>query len=255
MRSGGRALVSFEGGCRIEGLELLKNWDVWKQLLQGTLVTVELTVSLLAVGLVLGVLVALGQVYGPRPLAILCFGYERFFRAMPIVVLLVVVNYGLVFVANTYQWDWLRWPPFAVAVLVFGLHSSAYQSQIFRGAILAIKPGQLLAARALGMTRLQTMRYIVLPQALRLAIPGWSNEYSGVLKDTSFVFAIGVTELFRQGWQIAQRTREFFLIFITVALIYLMLTYLGTGLLELVERVWGVPGLAGQRREEHGRVV
>jgi polar amino acid transport system permease protein len=185
----------------------------------------------------------------------LASAYERFFRAMPILVLLVVVNYGLVFVANTYQWDWLRWPPFAVAVLVFGLHSSAYQSQIFRGAISAIKPGQLLAARALGMTRLQTMRYIVLPQALRLAIPGWSNEYSGVLKDTSFVFAIGVTELFRQGWQIMQNTREVFLIFITVALIYLVLTYLGTWLLEWVERRWGVPGLTGQRQEEYGRVI
>ncbi len=219
------------------------------------LVTVELTVSLLAVGLVLGIAVALGQVYGPRPLVLLMSSYERFFRAMPILVLLLVVNYGLAFVANTYHWDFLRLPAFAVAVLVFGLHSSAYQSQIFRGAIQAIHQGQLLAARALGMTRLQAIRYIVLPQALRLAIPGWSNEYSGVLKDTSLVFAIGVTELARQGWQIAMRTREMFLIFITVAVIYLFLTYLGTWLLELLERRWSVPGLAGQRREEHGRVI
>lgn len=255
MRPDGRALVSFEGGCRIEGLKLLGNWDIWKQLLQGTLVTVELTVSLLFVGLVLGVLVALGQVYSPRPLATMMFSYERFFRAMPILVLLIVVNYGLIFLANTYQWGWLRWPPFAVAVLVFGLHSSAYQSQIFRGAIQAIKPGQLLAARALGMTRLQAIRYIVLPQALRLAIPGWSNEYSGVLKDTSFVFAIGVTELFRQGWQIMQNTREVFLVFIIVALVYLVLTYAGTSLLEMVERRLGIPGLTGQQREELSRVI
>ncbi len=255
MRPSGRALVSVEGGCRIEGLKLLGNWDMWRQLLQGTLVTVELTVSLLFVGLVLGVLVALGQVYSPRPLAIVMFSYERFFRAMPILVLLIVVNYGLIFLANTYQWSWLRWPPFAVAVLVFGLHSSAYQSQIFRGAIQAIKPGQLLAARALGMTRLQSIRYIVLPQALRLAIPGWSNEYSGVLKDTSFVFSIGVTELFRQGWQIMQNTREVFLVFIIVALVYLVLTYAGTSLLEMVERRLGIPGLTGQQREELSRVI
>ncbi|MCX8103996.1 MAG: amino acid ABC transporter permease [Candidatus Bipolaricaulota bacterium] len=237
----------------LEKLRLV--WESLPLLLQGAIVTLELTVSLLLVGLVLGVLVALGQVYGPRPLAMLMSAYERFFRAMPILVLLIVVNFGLAFVANTYQWDWLRLPTFAVAVLVFGLHSSAYQSQIFRGAIQAIKPGQLLAARALGMTRLQAIRYITLPQALRLAIPGWSNEYSGVLKDTSFAFAIGVTELARQGWQIATRTREMFLIFITVALIYLVLTYLGTWLLELVERRVSVPGLAGQRREEHGRVI
>ncbi len=239
----------------IESLKLLGDWDIWKQLLEGMLVTVELTVSLLGVGLVLGVIVALGQVYGPRPIAMLMSAYERFFRAMPILVLLIVLNYGIAFAADIYNVSWLRLPTFAVAVMAFGLHSSAYQSQIFRGAILAIKPGQLLAARALGMTRLQTMRYIVLPQALRLAIPGWSNEYSGVLKDTSFVFAIGVTELTRKGWQIIQNTREVFLVFIVIALIYLLLTYLGTWLLELAERFWGVPGLTGQRREEHGRVI
>jgi polar amino acid transport system permease protein len=236
-------------------VSVILSWDTWRLLLAGTVVTVELTASLLAVGLVLGVLVALGQAYGPRPLAALCSSYERFFRAMPILVLLIVLNYGLAFLASTYELLWLRLPAFAVAVLAFGLHSSAYQSQIFRGAIRAIKPGQLLAARALGMTRWQAIRYIVLPQALRLAIPGWSNEYSGVLKDTSFVFAIGVTELTRQGWQIMQRTREVFLIFITVALIYLVLTYLGTWLLEWVERRWGVPGLTGQRQEEYGRVI
>lgn len=247
-----RALILFKEAT-IDKLQLV--WESLPLLLQGALVTVELTVSLLLVGLVLGIIVAVGQAYGPRPVAMLMSGYERFFRAMPILVLLVVVNFGLAFLANTYQWGWLRLPTFAVAVLVFGLHSSAYQSQIFRGAIRAIKPGQLLAARALGMTRLQSIWYIVLPQALRFAIPGWSNEYSGVLKDTSFAFAIGVTELTRQGWQIMQRTREVFLIFITVALVYLVLTYLGTWLLELAERTWGVPGLAGQRREEHGRVV
>jgi polar amino acid transport system permease protein len=223
--------------------------------MQGMLVTVELTVSLLAVGLTFGIAVALGQVYGPRPLVLLMSSYERFFRAMPILVLLVVSYYGLAFLANTYGLEFLRVPTFATAVLVFGLHSSAYQSQIFRGSIQAIKPGQLLAARALGMTRLQAIRHIVLPQALRLAIPAWSNEYSGVLKDTSFVFAIGVTELTRQGWQIMQRTREVFLIFIVVALVYLVLTYLGTSLLELLERRVGVPGVTGQRREEHGRVI
>ena len=237
----------------LDKLQLI--WESVPLLLQGMLVTLELTVSLLLVGLILGITVALGQVYGPRPIAMLMSAYERFFRAMPILVLLIVLNYGIAFVADVYNVSWLRLPTFAVAVLAFGLHSSAYQSQIFRGAIRAIKPGQLLAAQALGMTRWQSIRYIVLPQALRFAIPGWSNEYSGVLKDTSFAFAIGVTELTRQGWQIMQRTREVFLIFITVALVYLVLTYLGTWLLELAERAWGVPGLAGQRREEHGRVV
>lgn len=230
----------------LDKLQLI--WESLPLLLQGALVTVELTMSLLIVGLVLGIIVALGQVYGPRPLAMLMSSYERFFRAMPILVLLVVFFYGLAFLG-------VGLPAFGTAVLVFGLHSSAYQSQIFRGSIRAIKPGQILAARALGMTRLQAIRYITLPQALRLAIPGWSNEYSGVLKDTSFAFAIGVTELARQGWQIATRTREMFLIFITVAVIYLILTYLGTWLLELVERRLSVPGLAGQRREEHGRVL
>lgn len=218
-------------------------------LLQGTLVTIELTVSLLALGLVLGVLIAIGQVYGPRPLSILMSAYERFFRAMPILVLLIVFYYGLAFLK-------IDLPAFGVAVLVFAMHSSAYQSQIFRGAIQSISQGQMLAARAVGLTYGQAIRYIILPQALRIAIPGWSNEYSGVLKDTSFVFAIGVTELTRQGWQIVARTREVFLIFITVALVYLILTYLGTKALELVERRLWVPGFETyKRREERGHGV
>ncbi|MCS6903290.1 MAG: amino acid ABC transporter permease [Candidatus Bipolaricaulota bacterium] len=231
---------------RLEKLELI--WQSLPLLGEGVLVTMTLTISLLGVGLLLGIPVALGQAYGPRPVRLLMSSYERFFRAMPILVLLIVCFYGLGF------WG-IYVPAFGTAVVVFGLHSSAYQSQIFRGAIQAIKEGQLLAARALGMSRLQAIRYIVLPQALRLSLPGWSNEYSGVLKDTSFVFAIGVTELTRQGWQIAMRTREIFLVFITVAVIYLILTYLGTWLLERIERRLSVPGLAGQRREEHGRVI
>ncbi len=214
-------------------------------LLQGALVTLELTISLLALGFFLGALVAIGQVYGPRPIALPCFAYERFFRAMPILVLLIVFYYGLEFLK-------IDLTAFGTAVLVFGLHSSAYQSQIFRGAIQSISCGQMLAARAIGLTRGQAILYVILPQALRIAIPGWSNEYSGVLKDTSFVFAIGVTELARQGWQIVARTREVFLIFIAVALVYLLLTYLGAKALELLEhRLW-IPGFEAHRREERG---
>ena len=205
-------------------------------LLSGTAITVELTVCLLLLGFFLAVPVSLGQIYGPAPLRWLMSAYERFFRAIPILVLLVFFVFGLK----------VNLPAFLSAVLVFGVHSSAYQSQIFRGAIQSISLGQISAARAIGLTRLQAIRYIVLPQAFRLAIPAWSNEYSSVLKDTSFAFTVGLVELNQRAVQIANYPThhdKVFALFFTVAIIFLILTTLGTRLLELVERRFRIPGL------------
>jgi polar amino acid transport system permease protein len=212
---------------------------------EGAVITVELTVGLLVLGFVLAIPVALGQTYGPKPVRWLMSAYERFFRAMPILVLLVFFAFGLK----------INLPAFWSAVIVFGIHSSAYQSQIFRGAIQSISAGQIAAARAIGMTRWQAISHIVLPQALRLAIPAWSNEYSSVLKDTSFAFTVGVVELNQRAFQIANypdNHNKMFALFFAVAIIYLILTTLGTRLLELIERRVRIPGLTVHQGAAHG---
>jgi polar amino acid transport system permease protein len=133
---------------------------------------------------------------------------------------------------------------FLAAVLALGFRSSAYQSQIFRGAIQTISPGQSLAARSLGMSRLGVIRHVILPQALRLSLAGWSNEFSSVLKDTTLAYGIGVVEVMRQARYLTARNFPLALpAFIVVALMFLILTYAGNWGIGLLERRLRVPGL------------
>ncbi len=210
--------------------------------MRGMSVTVMLTLCLLFVGFALAVPVTLGQLYGPAPVRWLMSAYEKFFRAIPILVLLIFFAFSLK----------INLPAFLSAVIVFGLHSAAYQSQIFRGTIQSISVGQIAAARAIGMTRLQAIRHIVLPQAFRLAIPAWSNEYSSVLKDTAFAFTVGLVELNQTGVQVANYSRQLFIIFFTIAIIYLILTLVGTRLLESLEERVRIPGLTVHQGAAHG---
>jgi len=177
----------------------------------------------------------LGQVYGPAPLSFLITVYERFFRSIPALVLLFLFFFGSSYFGFSLS-------PFLSAILALGFRSSAYQSQIFRGAIQSIDEGQMMAARAIGMSKFKAIRHIILPQALRLSIPPWSNEYSSVLKDTSLAYAVGVIELVRQGRYIIVRTFEPMLIYIIIAFIYFLLTYAGNRLLGLLEEKVAIPG-------------
>ncbi|MCD6574780.1 amino acid ABC transporter permease [Candidatus Aerophobetes bacterium] len=204
-------------------------------LLRGTITTLELTILLLAIGLAIGIFLALGQVYGPLPVVAVINIYERFFRSIPALVLLFLFFFGSSYFG-------LSLSPFLSAVLALGFRSSAYQSQIFRGAIQSIDEGQMMAARALGMKGFQAIKCIILPQAIRLAIPPWSNEYSSVLKDTSLAYAVGVVELVREGRYIIVRTFEPMLVYITIALVYFVLTYAGNKLLAFLEKKLAVPG-------------
>jgi polar amino acid transport system permease protein len=137
----------------------------------------------------------------------------------------------------------LNLSPFVAALLAMGFRSAAYQSQIFKGAIKSIDIGQMQAARSLGMTKLKAIRYIILPQALRISIPSWSNEYASVLKDTSLVYALGITELMRQGRYIVARTfGNAILVYVICALIYFVIVHLGVKLLDFLEDKYKIPG-------------
>lgn len=221
---------------------------VWAQvgsylpvLLQGLLVNVELLLGLLALGFAVGIVAALLEVYAPRPLGFLASAYTWFFRGVPEIVLLFLFYFGLPQIG-------LRLSAFLAAVLALGFRSSAYQAQIFRGALLSIPTGQMMAARALGLSRLGAIRSIVLPQALRLSLAGWSNEFSSVLKDTTLAWGIGVVEVMRQATYI--RARNFTLtlpIYLTVALLFLVLTYAGNFAIGMAEKRLRIPGLEGRR--------
>jgi len=204
-------------------------------LLKGTLVTIELTLAGLTLGLVIAIPVSFFQVYGARVPRLVCSIYERTFRSIPLLVLLMLIFYGLPEVG-------IKLEPFFACVLGLGLRSSAYQSQIFRGAILSVGKGQSVAALSLGMTRFQVFRHIVFPQALRFSIVPWTNELTIVLKDSSMAYALGVVELLRQGSYIIARTYEPMLIFLLCAAIYLALTIFANRILGFVEKKLRIPG-------------
>jgi polar amino acid transport system permease protein len=205
-------------------------------LFRGTLVTILLVGGAMCLGLVIGVNLAVGQVYGNRWIRYVIGIYIWFFRGVPLLVLLFLFYFGLFSLLG------INLSAFTVAIIVLGLITAAYQSQIFRGAILSLPEGQLKAARALGMSDTKAVFLIILPQALRLSIPGWSNEYSIVLKDSAVAYALGVMEMMARAHFVASRTYEHLPLYFTAGLIFLTLTYLGTKGLRLLEEKVRIPG-------------
>lgn len=205
-------------------------------ILGGIGTTLSVVAGALAMGFALGLLLAVGQVYGPtwlrRGLAV----YVWFFRGIPLLVLLFLIYFGVLGALE------IDLSPFTVAILVLGLISSAYQAQILRGAILSVPPGQMKAARAIGMSDGRAIVHIVLPQALRLALPGWSNEYTVLMKDSAITYALGVAELMARTHHTAARTYQHFWLYLMVGLIYMGLTWVGIRLLHRLEERFAIAG-------------
>jgi polar amino acid transport system permease protein len=200
---------------------------IW-YLLQGVGVTLSVTVLALLLGFVLGTLTAILRVYGGRVLAPLAAVYSTVVRAVPVVVTIFILYFVIASIVDL--------SPFVSGALALGFASGAYQSEIFRGAFLAVPQGQMVAARAIGLSRLKAIRHVVLPQALRLAIPAWANEVTLVLKDSTLVYVIGVPEILRRAEYVSARTLQALLAFGSAALIYLALTFIASQGLGLVER-------------------
>jgi polar amino acid transport system permease protein len=202
---------------------------------QGTLVTLQLTVVGLAMGFVLGLLSALARVYGGRWLRGLAVGYIELFRGTPVLVQLFLVYFGLPGLGITLS-------RMTSAFLALGLNSGAYQAEYLRGSILAIGDGQMMAGRAIGMSRMKTIWYIILPQALRLVIPAWSNEPISLLKSTSVAFLIAVPDLMTKAKAIAAQTYDPIGSYLAVAVVYLVMVFVLNEGLKYVERRVRIPG-------------
>ncbi|MGI5840381.1 MAG: amino acid ABC transporter permease [bacterium] len=200
---------------------------------QGIMTTLFLTVVALACGFVVGLALSLLRLYGGTAAAGLTVAYGRIIRGLPLLVIMIIFY---LFIA-----DLLRLSTLLTAALALGLHSSAYQAEIFRAAIQSVGSGQMMAARSLGLSRFQALRYVILPQALRLALPAWSNEAAIVLKDSSLAYAIGAAELLRRSEYVSARTYEPLLVFSTCGLIYLLLTMATNRILGVLELKYRIP--------------
>ncbi|WP_423822576.1 amino acid ABC transporter permease [Salinisphaera sp. SPP-AMP-43] len=212
-------------------------WENLPYLAEGAAVTIALAVALLAIGLVVGTGLGLAQSYGGRLAWALATLVERVLRAIPAVVLLFLFYYGI---SSVYDIS-----SFTAAAIALGLRSAAYQSQIVRGAIASVPPGQMAAARAIGLKQRTAIWNVVLPQAARQAIGPWTNEALSELKDTSLAYTIGVVELMRQADYIVSANYGHTLaVYSAAAAVYLVLSLAATWGLSRLDRRLRVPGFA-----------
>jgi polar amino acid transport system permease protein len=218
----------------MELIPLFLDW--FPYLLAGVGVTFGLVLSSLGLGVIVGLPMALGQVYGSRIVRMLVGLYVWFFRGLPILVLLFLFYFGIIPRLG------LDLSAFAVGAIVLGLRGAAYQSQIFRGAIQSVGEGQMVAARSLGMDQLTAIRSIILPQSVRIALPGWSNEYPNILTDSAVCYAIGVAELLTRTSQIVSQTYVTMPIYLAAAGIFILMNYGGMKVLHMIERRIAIPG-------------
>jgi polar amino acid transport system permease protein len=198
-------------------------------LLTGLWVTVLLGAVSIVLGMAGGLLLGLVRLYAVRPLRAVAIAYIDVFRAMPLLVLLVIVYYALPFVG-------IRLSPFLSAVTALSLVSSAYSAEIFRAGIEAVPKGQFEAAKSLGIRPWPTMRKVILPQAVRIVIPPLTSNSINVMKDTALASVVAMPDLLKQATQ-AQALAANPTPLIVAAVIYLIL------LLPLVRMV----GLLEQR--------
>ena len=203
-------------------------------LLIGAGVTIQITVLSTAIGFVIGLIVGVARISNLRLLRLLAEVYVEFFRGTPLLVQIFLFYFALPVVTGQ------RIDPFIAAISACGINSGAYVAEIFRAGIQSVDDGQMEAGRSLGMTWLQTMRYIIVPQAFKRVIPPLGNEFIAMLKDSSLVSVIGFEELTRRGQLIIAKTYGSFEIWMSVAVIYLVMTLTISRFVAYLERRYRV---------------
>lgn len=221
---------------------------VFPILLVGASVTLKLTVIAVTFGCIIGLFMGLARLSKKRAVRLLATGYVDFFRGTPLLVQALIVFYGLPQLINELQ-TWLlvthdiqlfakhfKFDLWTAAILTCSLNSGAYIAEIFRAGVQSIERGQMEAARSLGMTHVQAMQYVVLPQAFRRVIPPLGNEFIALLKDTSILTVIGFEEIVRKAQLMNADMYQPFPIYLTVAFIFLAMTLTFSRLVDWLER-------------------
>lgn len=207
-------------------------WEHLPLIIEGLWVTIKLTITSLLLGFVVGFPAGIIEVYGDTYSKTVVRNVGVVLRGTPILVIIVFAYF--VFQIS---------PAFLAALLALGLRSAAYQSQIFRGALESVSGGQMEAARAVGLSKRQSIQHVIVPQALRRSIPSFQNEMTIVLKDTSIAYAIGLAELLTITQNLfVQKTTAIFELIVFASLLYFMLTFTTNRGLERLQRTFAIPG-------------
>jgi glutamine transport system permease protein len=205
-------------------------WESIPTLLVGVKLTIWITFFGLLIGFFLGTLAGLGKTVRSQILNRISAVYIETIRGTPLMVQVMFIYFGLPMAAGT------RIPPLVAGVTAIALNSGAYIAEIVRGAIQSIDRGQTEAGRSIGLTRFQTVLYVIWPQAFKRMIPPLGNQFIISLKDTSLLVVIGVGELTRTGQEIIAVNFRAFEVWTTVALMYLVLTLTLSKLLAVTEK-------------------
>lgn len=194
---------------------LLANWRVFPE---GLLVTLEVGIEAIAIGTVLGTLIGLGLTYGITPMRLVLRVYVDLLRGLPLLVTIFIIFYGVPAAG-------LPMPSKTSVVLALGIFASAHMAEIVRGAVTSIPRGQTEAAKAIGLTYWKRMRFVILPQATRRALPAWVNLDVEILKGTALVSLVGVADLLLSVRHALERTQQPIPFYIALAVIYFLMCY------------------------------
>jgi len=206
-------------------------------ILEGLALTVEITLFGVLLGLLLGTLLAIGDIYGKKPLRGAIAVYVEFFRGSPLFIQLFIAVYTVPAVLN------LQINHYLLAFLIFGLNSAGYQKGYIKGAMQTILDDQMAAGLSVGMSRAQTLRHVILPQAYRIVIPSWTNEFCSLTKSTATLAFVGLFDLVSAGISIKMWTFQILPVWIVIGAIYLAWITGVSKLMDVVYEKKKIPGV------------
>jgi polar amino acid transport system permease protein len=212
-------------------------WQIIKMLIGGAGFTILVTLASISAALAIGLAAALLSRFHWKFVQHLLVVFTFVFRGIPILVLLLIVFFGLPGIG-------VRFSPFFSMVLSLGLISGAYLTEIFRGAMNSVNIDEVLAAEAMGMTRMQSFRHVVLPQMFRFSIPGMINEFTTILKYTPFAYTVGIPEIMKQAMSLAAVTLRGVEIYLAVGIIYFAIYRIFLYFFMAIEKKCRIPGLS-----------
>ena len=207
-------------------------WEILKFLPDGILVTFQVTIAAIILALIIGLFTGLGRISKNRILNGIASLYVEIIRGIPLLVQLFYIYFALGRIVNV--------PAMASAIIAMSVCYGAYMGEIFRAGIESISKGQMEAARSLGMTSSQAMRHVILPQAIKTILPPIGNEFVALLKDSSLVSILAVSDLLRRGREFAAASFNYFETYTMVALVYLIITLFLSKLISIMEDRVGV---------------
>jgi polar amino acid transport system permease protein len=217
--------------------EFLLDPRYYLDIIQGLTLTIEITLFGVALGLILGTLLAIGDIYGGKLIRGAIAVYVEFFRGSPLFVQIFIAVYTVPAILNV-QID-----HYLLAFLVFGLNSAGYQKGYIKGAMQTIFDDQMVAGTSVGMSRLQTLRHVILPQAYRIVIPSWTNEFCSLTKSTAVLSYVGLMDIVGAGRTIIFQTMQVLPVWILIGLIYLVWITGFSKVMDIVYEKKRIPGV------------